>query len=39
MRLTVSQLDHLSVKWLEQWLLAQKRVTCLIISHDSGYVS
>lgn len=33
------QLDRASVKWLEKYLMAQKRVTCLIISHDSGYVS
>lgn len=36
--LTFCQLDRASVKWLEQYLIAQKHVTCLIISHDSGYV-
>jgi len=32
------QLDRNSVKWLEQYLIAHDRVTCLIVSHDSGYV-
>ena len=32
------QLDRASVLWLEKYLIAQKRVTCLIVSHDSGYV-
>lgn len=36
--LTPSQLDRASVQWLESYLLAQKRVTCLIVSHDSGLV-
>jgi elongation factor 3 len=32
------QLDRASVSWLEQYLTAQKNITCLIVSHDSGYV-
>ena len=31
------KLDRASVQWLEQYLIAQKNVTCLIVSHDSGY--
>ena len=31
-----TQLDRASVKWLEDYLMAQKKVTCLIVSHDSG---
>lgn len=34
----LDQLDRASVKWLEQYLIAHTNVTCLIISHDSGYV-
>ena len=26
------------MKWLEEYLIAQKNITCLVISHDSGYV-
>ncbi|CAL1707600.1 unnamed protein product [Somion occarium] len=33
-----NHLDRASVKWLEKYLMAQKRVTCLIISHDSGFL-
>ncbi|KAJ3540234.1 hypothetical protein NM688_g6257 [Phlebia brevispora] len=33
-----NHLDHASVQWLEQYLIAQKRVTCLIVSHDSGFL-
>ncbi|KAG2015782.1 multidrug resistance protein 1 [Coprinopsis cinerea AmutBmut pab1-1] len=33
-----NHLDRASVKWLEDWLLAQKQVTCLIVSHDSGFL-
>jgi elongation factor 3 len=33
-----NHLDRASVQWLEQWLIAQKNVTCLIISHDSGFL-
>ncbi|PSR74621.1 hypothetical protein PHLCEN_2v9687 [Hermanssonia centrifuga] len=36
--LLLDELDRASVKWLEQYLIAQKRVTCLIISHDSGFL-
>ena len=32
------QLDRASVQWLEKWLIGKKNVTCLIVSHDSGYV-
>ncbi|EGO25400.1 hypothetical protein SERLADRAFT_361098 [Serpula lacrymans var. lacrymans S7.9] len=33
-----NHLDRGSVKWLEQYLIANKNVTCLIISHDSGFL-
>ncbi|KAI0344650.1 hypothetical protein BDW22DRAFT_1326329 [Trametopsis cervina] len=33
-----NHLDRASVQWLEQYLISQKRVTCLIISHDSGFL-
>ncbi|CCM01472.1 uncharacterized protein FIBRA_03526 [Fibroporia radiculosa] len=33
-----NHLDRASVQWLEQYLMAQKKVTCLIISHDSGFL-
>lgn len=33
-----NHLDKNSVKWLEDWLLGQKQITCLIISHDSGFL-
>ncbi|OBZ68188.1 mRNA export factor elf1 [Grifola frondosa] len=33
-----NHLDRASVQWLEQYLIAQKNVTCLIISHDSGFL-
>lgn len=33
-----NHLDRSSVKWLEDWLMGQKQVTCLIISHDSGFL-
>lgn len=33
-----NHLDRASVAWLEKYLMAQKRVTCLIISHDSGFL-
>lgn len=33
-----NHLDRASVKWLEDYLKAQKNVTCLIISHDSGFL-
>jgi elongation factor 3 len=31
-------LDRASVLWLEKYLISKKNVTCLIVSHDSGYV-
>jgi elongation factor 3 len=33
-----NHLDRASVLWLEKWLIAQKNVTCLIVSHDSGFL-
>ncbi|KAF5380589.1 hypothetical protein D9615_004611 [Tricholomella constricta] len=33
-----NHLDKASVKWLEQYLIAHKNVTCLIVSHDSGFL-
>ncbi|KAI0374012.1 hypothetical protein BV20DRAFT_961931 [Pilatotrama ljubarskyi] len=33
-----NHLDRASVKWLENYLMAQKNITCLIISHDSGFL-
>ncbi|KAJ7683243.1 P-loop containing nucleoside triphosphate hydrolase protein [Mycena rosella] len=33
-----NHLDRASVKWLEQYLIAHSNVTCLIISHDSGFL-
>ncbi|KAH8107919.1 P-loop containing nucleoside triphosphate hydrolase protein [Cristinia sonorae] len=33
-----NHLDRASVQWLEKYLMAQHRVTCLIISHDSGFL-
>ncbi|KAI0318276.1 P-loop containing nucleoside triphosphate hydrolase protein [Amylostereum chailletii] len=33
-----NHLDRASVKWLEQYLIGHKNVTCLIISHDSGFL-
>ncbi|KAG8901443.1 hypothetical protein FRB99_005300 [Tulasnella sp. 403] len=33
-----NHLDVSSVRWLEEWLLGQKNVTCLIVSHDSGFL-
>ncbi|KAG9316380.1 P-loop containing nucleoside triphosphate hydrolase protein [Chiua virens] len=36
--LLLDELDRASVLWLEQWLVAQKNVTCLIVSHDSGFL-
>ncbi|KAF9049935.1 P-loop containing nucleoside triphosphate hydrolase protein [Panaeolus papilionaceus] len=33
-----NHLDRNSVKWLEDYLKAQKHVTCLIVSHDSGFL-
>lgn len=33
-----NHLDRASVKWLEGYLIAHTNVTCLIISHDSGFL-
>ncbi|KAF9568069.1 hypothetical protein CPC08DRAFT_488757 [Agrocybe pediades] len=33
-----NHLDRASVTWLERYLKAQKNVTCLVISHDSGFL-
>jgi len=33
-----NHLDRASVLWLETWLKSQKQVTCLIVSHDSGFL-
>ncbi|KAF8441475.1 P-loop containing nucleoside triphosphate hydrolase protein [Boletus edulis BED1] len=33
-----NHLDRASVTWLEKWLISQTNVTCLIVSHDSGFL-
>ncbi|TFK54208.1 hypothetical protein OE88DRAFT_1786336 [Heliocybe sulcata] len=33
-----NHLDRASVQWLEKYLAAQTNVTCLIVSHDSGFL-
>ncbi|KAF7361737.1 hypothetical protein MVEN_00517600 [Mycena venus] len=33
-----NHLDRASVKWLEDYLCAHTNVTCLIVSHDSGFL-
>ncbi|KAG6830458.1 hypothetical protein H0H92_000611 [Tricholoma furcatifolium] len=33
-----NHLDRASVQWLEQYLIAHTNVTCLIVSHDSGFL-
>ncbi|KAF8973154.1 hypothetical protein BDZ97DRAFT_1779739 [Flammula alnicola] len=33
-----NHLDRNSVAWLEAYLKSQKNVTCLIVSHDSGFL-
>ncbi|KAJ3829970.1 P-loop containing nucleoside triphosphate hydrolase protein [Lentinula raphanica] len=33
-----NHLDRASVSWLEKYLVAHKNVTCLIVSHDSGFL-
>ncbi|KAF8577311.1 hypothetical protein K439DRAFT_1639807 [Ramaria rubella] len=33
-----NHLDRASVKWLESYLIAHTNVTCLIVSHDSGFL-
>jgi len=34
----IFQLDRNSVKWLEDYLVSQPRVTSLIVSHDSAFL-
>ncbi|KAJ7902017.1 P-loop containing nucleoside triphosphate hydrolase protein [Mycena olivaceomarginata] len=36
--LLLDELDRASVKWLEEYLCAHTNVTCLVISHDSGFL-
>ncbi|KAI8846170.1 mRNA export factor elf1 [Chytridium lagenaria] len=33
-----NHLDVANVKWLEDYLISQTQVTCLIVSHDSGFL-
>ncbi|KAL0079012.1 P-loop containing nucleoside triphosphate hydrolase protein [Phycomyces blakesleeanus] len=33
-----NHLDVDNIKWLEQYLVSQTHVTCLIVSHDSGFL-
>lgn len=33
-----NHLDSASVKWLEHYLMSHSNVTCLIVSHDSGFL-
>ncbi|KAL5485081.1 NEW1 [Sanghuangporus weigelae] len=33
-----NHMDVQSVKWLEDYLMSQKNVTCLIVSHDSSFL-
>ncbi|KAI9353994.1 P-loop containing nucleoside triphosphate hydrolase protein [Pilaira anomala] len=33
-----NHLDTTNIKWLEDYLNAQSQVTCLIVSHDSGFL-
>ncbi|KZV88309.1 mRNA export factor elf1 [Exidia glandulosa HHB12029] len=33
-----NHLDRASVKWLEDYLISQKHITCLIVSHDAGFL-
>ncbi|KZS93830.1 hypothetical protein SISNIDRAFT_454274 [Sistotremastrum niveocremeum HHB9708] len=33
-----NHLDRASVKWLEEYLIRHTNVTCLIVSHDSGFL-
>ncbi|KAI8070884.1 P-loop containing nucleoside triphosphate hydrolase protein [Gongronella butleri] len=33
-----NHLDVENVKWLEDYLISQTQVTCLIVSHDSGFL-
>ena len=31
-------MDHANVAWLEKYLTSQANVTCMIVSHDSGFL-
>ncbi|EJD53090.1 hypothetical protein AURDEDRAFT_110861 [Auricularia subglabra TFB-10046 SS5] len=33
-----NHLDRASVKWLEEYLISHKNITCLIVSHDAGFL-
>lgn len=33
-----NHLDSTNVKWLQEWLVAQKGVTAVTVSHDSGFL-
>ena len=33
-----NHLDVTNVAWLKSWLTSQKDVTCLVVSHDSGFL-
>ncbi|EGF82149.1 hypothetical protein BATDEDRAFT_16059 [Batrachochytrium dendrobatidis JAM81] len=33
-----NHLDVGNVAWLEQYLVSQKQVTCIVVSHDSGFL-
>lgn len=33
-----NHLDRASVQWLEKYLIAHKNITCIIVSHDSGFL-
>lgn len=33
-----NHLDVTNVKWLQEYLVSQKNVTCLIVSHDPGFL-
>jgi translation initiation factor RLI1 len=33
-----NHLDTTNVAWLEQWLVGQKDVTVMTVSHDSGFL-
>ena len=31
-------MDHANVAWLEKYLTTQASVTCMVVSHDSGFL-
>jgi elongation factor 3 len=33
-----NHLDTTNVAWLEEWLVSQKDVTVMTVSHDSGFL-